>query len=73
MTRNDILSLAGLEASGESLAVAAGKAVIRALDMWARVQIEDISLDDAQWSEMTAYLARRGVEVKGNVARLESL
>lgn len=67
-TARNILSLAGLESQGYSLAVAAGKAVLVALGRGGAVSIEDVALDEEQWSEMVAYLGRRGVRVRDNVA-----
>jgi hypothetical protein len=66
----NVLSLAKIEGSfaGISLAVAAGKAVLAALEH-GPVSIEDIGMDEVQWSEIVQYLARRGVTVRDNVAR----
>lgn len=66
----EILSLGSLEAlPATGLAVTAGKAVLGALETSEAVEIQDVTLDEAQWSEMTAYLARRGVSVRDNVAK----
>lgn len=62
------VSLVGVEGKGVSDAVACGKVVLATLDTVERVMIDTDGndLDDAQWSEMEQYLARRGVAVKYN-------
>lgn len=62
-TTTDI-ELTGVEASGESTAVAAGKLVLAALGDTARVRIAENDLAEDVWSEMVQYLGRRGVDVR---------
>ena len=66
-TMTNSISLAGLKAVNESSAVAAGKAVLGAIES-GPVSIEGVPLDEAEWSELVAYLGRRGVRVRDNVA-----
>lgn len=67
------IDLTGIEAVGESLAVASGKRVLDAMrdaegSVVGSIEIGVHDLDDEQWSEMAAYLGRRGVQVHGDVA-----
>lgn len=59
------VNLGAVEAVNESTAVARGKAVIVALESADVVLLDtdDTDGDEAVWSELVAYLARRGVSV----------
>lgn len=60
-----IVNIGEVEATGTSVAVARGKAILAALETEPEVMIDtdDTDGDETVWSEMTAYLARRGVTV----------
>jgi len=56
-------------ATNESQAVAVGKAVLAALESATTVDVErGDDMDDAQWSELKAYLDRRGVTLANGTA-----
>lgn len=56
-------------ADGVSQAVAVGQAVMAALANREAVDVErGDEMDDAQWSELRAYLGRRRVEMRDGVA-----
>jgi hypothetical protein len=56
----------------ESRAVAVGKAIVAALEYRASVDVErGDDMDDAAWSELSAYLSRRGVSLRNGTASVE--
>lgn len=57
------ISLTDIDATNESTAVASAKAVLAAMPEAGALMIEDNDLAEDVWSEMVAYLSRRGVSV----------
>ena len=64
-----------IEPQNESLPVAIGRAVVRALlalPERAELKIDDERMDESQWSELRAYLQRRGITVRADgMARMD--
>jgi hypothetical protein len=57
-------------ADNESQAVAVGRAIVVALADAVTVDVErGDGMDDAEWSELMAYLGRRGIVVRVGVAQ----
>ena len=67
------ISTDSVVAVGESQAVAVGKAVLAALESTDTVDVErGDDMDDAQWSELRDYLARRGVTLRNGTASTDA-
>ena len=62
------INLGSIQAVDESTAVAAGKAVVAALETEREVEIDSEGVGEDVRTELVQYLGRRGVSVKGSVA-----